>query len=111
MATLRALGFGGVPVALAVLIESMLMAIPGAVVGAIAAWALFNGYHISPEGIAFDLTVTPRLVVIGIAWALLMGLLGGLMPAWRSARVPVADALRATEARLFQCGSGYRRNR
>lgn len=96
MATLRALGFGGVPIALAVLIESMLMAIPGAVLGAIAAWALFNGYHISPEGIAFDLTVTPRLVVIGIAWALLMGLLGGLMPAWRSARVPVADALRAT---------------
>lgn len=96
MATLRALGFGGGPIVLAVLIESMLMALPGAVLGAVAAWALFNGHHISPAGLAFDLTVSPRLAVIGIVWALVMGLLGGLMPALRSARVPVTEALRAT---------------
>jgi len=95
MATLRAIGFGGGPIIIAVLIESMLMALPGAVLGAIAAWALFNGHHISPVGVAFDLAVTPKLAVIGIVWALSMGLLGGLMPALRSARVPVADALRA----------------
>lgn len=95
MATLRAIGFGGGPIILAVLIESMLMALPGAVLGAVAAWALFNGHHISPEGVAFDLAVTPELAAIGIVWALLMGLLGGLMPALRSARVPVTDALRA----------------
>ncbi len=95
MATLRAIGFGGSPIVLAVLIESMLMALPGAVLGAIAAWALFNGHHISPLGIAFDLAVTPGLVIVGIVWALVMGLIGGLMPALRSARVPVTDALRA----------------
>jgi putative ABC transport system permease protein len=93
MATLRALGFGGGPIVLAVLIESMFMAMPGALLGAFAAWALFNGHHISPEGMAFDLTVTPGLVLIGIVWALVMGLLGGLLPALRSARVPVAEAL------------------
>ena len=95
MATLRAIGFGGGPIVVAVLIESMLMALPGALLGAIAAWALFNGHHISPAGVAFDLAVTPALAVTGIGWALLMGLVGGLMPAFRSARVPVAEALQA----------------
>lgn len=95
MATLRAIGFGGGPIIFAVLIESMLMALPGAVLGAIAAWALFNGHHISPVGVNFDLAVTPGLAVTGIVWALLMGLVGGLMPAFRSARVPVSEALRA----------------
>lgn len=95
MATLRAIGFGGGPIIFAVLIESMLMALPGAVLGAIAAWALFNGHHISPVGVNFDLAVTPGLAVTGIIWALLMGLVGGLMPAFRSARVPVTEALRA----------------
>jgi putative ABC transport system permease protein len=92
---LRAIGFGGGPIIFAVLIESMVMALPGAVLGAIAAWALFNGHHISPVGVNFDLAVTPGLAVTGIVWALLMGLVGGLMPAFRSARVPVTEALRA----------------
>lgn len=95
MATLRAIGFGGGPIIFAVLIESMLMALPGAVLGAIAAWTLFNGHHISPAGVNFDLAVTPGLALTGIVWALLMGLIGGLMPAFRSARVPVTEALRA----------------
>jgi putative ABC transport system permease protein len=95
MATLLAIGFSGGPIVLAVLIESMLMALPGALLGAVGAWALFNGHHISPAGLSFRLTVTPQLALIGIAWALVMGLLGGLMPAWRAARVPVTDALRA----------------
>jgi len=95
MATLRAIGFGGGPIVVAVLIESMLMALPGAVLGALLAWAIFNGHHISPVGFSLNLTVTPELVVIGVVWALAMGLLGGLMPALRAARVPVTDALRA----------------
>jgi len=95
MATLRAIGFGGGPIVLAVLIESLLMALPGAVFGAIAAWLLFNGHHISPVGLSFDLAVTPQLAGIGILWALAMGLLGGLVPAFRAARVTVADGLRA----------------
>jgi putative ABC transport system permease protein len=81
MATLRAIGFGGGPIVAAVLIESMLMALPGAVLGAIAAWALFNRHHISPVGLSFDLAVTPELAVIGIVWALAMGVLGGLIGA------------------------------
>jgi putative ABC transport system permease protein len=96
MATLRAIGFGGGPIVLAVLVESMLMALPGAVLGALAARALFNGHHISPVGLSFDLTVTPELAATGIGWALVMGLLGGLMPALRAARVSVTDALRPT---------------
>jgi putative ABC transport system permease protein len=96
MATLRAIGFGGGPIVLAILVESMLMALPGALLGALAAWILFNGHHISPEGLAFDLAVTPGLVAIGIGWALLMGLIGGLMPALRAASVPVTDALRSS---------------
>lgn len=95
MATLRAIGFGGGPIVLAVLAESMLMALPGAVLGAIAAWALVNGHHISPFGLSFDLSVTPELAAFGIVWALAMGLAGGLMPALRAARVPVTEALRA----------------
>jgi putative ABC transport system permease protein len=94
MATLLAIGFGGAPIVLAVLIESILLALPGAVLGALAAWVLFNGHHISPAGLSFSLAVTPGLALFGIAWALVMGLLGGLMPALRSARVPVTDALR-----------------
>lgn len=96
MATLRAIGFGGGPIVAAVLIEAMLMALPGALLGAFVAWALFNGHHISPASMSFELTVTPQLVAIGIVWALLMGLLGGVMPALRSARVPVTEALRAS---------------
>lgn len=95
MATLRAIGFGGGPMVIAVLIESILMALPGAVLGAILAWALFNGHHISPVGFSLNLAVTPELAVIGVVWALTMGLLGGLMPALRTARVPVTEALRA----------------
>lgn len=95
MATLRAIGFAGGPIVVAVLIESMLMALPGAVLGALLAWALFNGQHISPAGFSLNLAVTPELAVVGVMWALIMGLLGGLMPALRAARVPVTEALRA----------------
>lgn len=95
MATLRAIGFGGGPIVVAVLIESMLMALPGAVLGALFAWALFNGQRISPAGFSLNLTVTSGLAVLGIVWALIMGLLGGLLPALRAARVPVTEAMRA----------------
>jgi len=95
MATLRAIGFAGGPIVVAVLVESMLMALPGAVLGALLAWGLFNGQHISPAGFSLNLAVTPELAVVGVIWALIMGLLGGLMPALRAARVPVTEALRA----------------
>jgi putative ABC transport system permease protein len=95
IATLRALGFGSAPVAAAILCESMVLALPGALLGVLLARALFHNMAVSPFGFSFLLDVTPRLAVIGVLWALAMGLLGGLLPALRAARVPVTTALRA----------------
>lgn len=95
IATLRAVGFGNGAILLSVLIESLLIAIPGAVLGVAIAWLFFNGNAVSPFGVSFKLVITPGLALLGIIWALFMGLLGGLFPAIRAARVPVATALRA----------------
>ena len=96
IATLRAIGFSGGAVVAAVLIESMLLAVPGALLGSLLAWLLFNGLAASPFGFSFQLSVTAALAVTGIEWALVMGLLGGLLPALRAARMPITTALRAT---------------
>jgi len=95
IATLRAIGFSPAAVVLAVLLESMVLALPGALLGSALAWLLFNGLAASPFGYSFQLSVTFSLAVLGIEWALLMGLLGGLLPALRAARMPVVTALRA----------------
>ncbi|HEV2286686.1 MAG TPA: ABC transporter permease [Steroidobacteraceae bacterium] len=95
LATLRAIGFGSGAIVSATLIESTLLALPGALLGAACAWLLFHNMAVSPGGFPFRLDVTPRLVEIGIAWALAMGFVGGLLPALRAARVPVTTALRA----------------
>lgn len=95
IATLRAIGFSPAAVVLAVLLESMLLALPGALLGSALAWLLFNGLAASPFGYSFQLSVTLSLAVLGIEWALAIGLLGGLLPALRAARVPVVTALRA----------------
>jgi putative ABC transport system permease protein len=96
LATLRAVGFGGAPVILATLFEAILLAVPGALIGAALAWLFFNGRAASPFGSTFHLAVTPSLALLGIVWALCMGLIGGVMPAVRAGRVPVTVALRAT---------------
>jgi putative ABC transport system permease protein len=96
MATLRALGFGSGAVVVSVLFESILLALPGALLGILLAWLLFNGLSASPFGYSFRLSVTFSLAVLGIEWALAMGLLGGLLPALRAVRMPVTAALRAT---------------
>jgi len=96
LATLRAIGFGSAAIVAATLAESMLLALPGALLGAALAWLFFHGMAVSPFGYNFQLDVTLQLAGIGIAWALVMGLIGGLLPALRSARVPVTTALRAT---------------
>jgi len=95
LATLRAIGFRGLPIVASVICESMLLALPGAVLGGALAWIFFNGMAASPFGFSFQLSVTPRLAVLGIVWALAMGLIGGVLPALRAARVPVTTALRA----------------
>jgi putative ABC transport system permease protein len=96
IATLRAIGFGVGPVILAVLTEALILVLPGAVIGALAAWFLFNGNVITPGGLSITLAVTPGLVALGIGWALAMGLIGGLLPALRAASVSVTTALRAS---------------
>ena len=101
IATLRALGFGGLPVVISVMIESLLLALAGGLVGALGAYLFFNGFTVNTlnfqtfSQVAFAFQVTPELIRQGIVWALVMGLIGGLFPAVRAARLPVVDALRA----------------
>lgn len=100
IATLRAIGFGGSAVVISVLAEAMVLALAGGLIGAGVAWLAFNGHAVSTLGgnftqVVFPLTVTPQLVWLGITWACTVGILGGLFPALRVARLPVATALQA----------------
>jgi putative ABC transport system permease protein len=99
IATLRAIGFRGGPVVVSVLMETLLLAIAGGVVGAGIAWLLFDNYTASTLGanfsqLVFEFRVTPDLVASGLKWALAIGFLGGLFPALRAARMSVTDGLR-----------------
>jgi putative ABC transport system permease protein len=99
IATLRALGFRGAPVVVSVLLETMLLALLGGVLGAGIAWLLFDHYTASTLGsnftqIVFAFRVTPELLWRGLKWALAIGLIGGLFPALRAARMSVTDGLR-----------------
>jgi putative ABC transport system permease protein len=100
IATLRALGFGSGAVVVAVMLESLAIALLGGMVGALIAYIACNGFHAATVNwqsfsqVTFAFAVTPRLLVQGIIWATLIGLLGGLFPAIRTARLPIASALR-----------------
>ena len=102
IATLRAIGFGSPGVVVSVLAEALLLSLLGALLGAAVAWLLFNGNALSTGGgqfgsdIAFRLLIGPGLCAVGIAWACAIGLIGGLFPAIRAARLPIAVALRPT---------------
>jgi putative ABC transport system permease protein len=96
LAILRAVGFNSSPIIVSVVLESILLALPGALIGALVAWVLFNGLLASPFGASFHMAVTPALALLGLSWALCIGAIGGLLPALRAARVPVTAALRAT---------------
>ena len=99
IATLRAIGFGAGGVIVSVLVEALLLALLGAVVGGSIAWLMFNGNSValgdSTGSIVFRMQVTPGLLALGVALACSVGLIGGLLPAVRAARLPVATALRA----------------
>ena len=101
IATLRAIGFGSAPIVVSVLIEALLLATVGGILGAFAAWAFFNGRTVSTtQGTAnaqliFDISVTLQVAVIGVAASSVIGFIGGLFPAMRAARLPIATALRA----------------
>lgn len=101
IATLRALGFGPVPVVISVFVEALLLALMGGAIGCVLAWLFFDGNVVSTSAgginqIVFALSVTPAMVAVGLTWACVIGLFGGLFPAIRAARLPVATALRAT---------------
>jgi putative ABC transport system permease protein len=94
------LGFGSSPVVLSVMLESLALAVIGGGVGASAAYLAFDGFQAATinwqtfSQVAFAFTVTPQLLVAAIVWAAAIGMIGGLFPAIRAARLPVATALR-----------------
>jgi putative ABC transport system permease protein len=100
IATLRALGFGSGAVIVAVMLESLAIALIGGVLGAAIAYLAFNGFHTATVNwqtfsqVTFAFDVTPQLLIQGIVWATFIGLVGGLLPAFRAARLPIAAALR-----------------
>jgi putative ABC transport system permease protein len=102
IATLRAIGFGGGPVVVSVLIEALLLALVGGAVGGGLAYLYCDGASLSTlnfstfSQVAFDLRVTRGLLAQGLGWALVIGAAGGLLPAVRAARVPVTVALRTS---------------
>ncbi|MGH9411292.1 MAG: ABC transporter permease [Vicinamibacterales bacterium] len=100
IATLRALGFGSLPVVFSVLTEAAILSLIGGLIGGAIAWAAFDGYQTATMNfqsfsqIAFAFSVSGKLLATALFYAVVMGLLGGLLPAIRAARLPVVTALR-----------------
>jgi putative ABC transport system permease protein len=100
IATLRAIGFGGFPAFVGTLIESLVLAAIGGVVGAAATWLVFDGFTASTLGgnftqVVFNFKLSSGLVGQGVLLALVVGLIGGLFPAVRAARMPIVAGLYA----------------
>lgn len=96
IATLRAIGYEALPVATSVVLEAIVLSLIGAFLGAWVARTLFDGRLQAIFNQVFTLSISPSLIALGMGWALLLAVLGGLAPALRSARLPVAEALRQT---------------
>jgi len=100
IATLRALGFGSTAVVVSVMLESVALAVLGGTLGALISFVAFNGFHTATMNwqsfsqVTFALAVTPPLLVQGVVLATLIGCVGGLLPALRAARLPIAASLR-----------------
>jgi len=100
IATLRALGFGSAPVVVSVLLEAVALGLLGGAVGGALVYFGLNGFQASTlnwasfSQVTFAFTVTPQLLVTGLGYALALGLVGGLLPALRAARMPVTAGLR-----------------
>ena len=100
IATLRAVGFGAGGIVVSVICEAMLLALIGGVGGALFVYLALDGYatttfnNASSSQVAFAFRVTPELAFTGLFWALCLGLVGGLLPAVRAARLPIIRALR-----------------
>ena len=100
IATLRALGFAALPVVISVMVEALALALAGGIAGASGAYLAFNGYTASTlnqasfSQVAFDFAVTPELMSLGVTWAIVLGFIGGLLPAVQAARMPIVQVLR-----------------
>ena len=100
IATLRALGFKSLPVVISVLVEAVVLSLVGGVIGGLLAYVAFDGYQTATMNwqsfsqVAFAFAVTPGLLIQALLYATIMGLFGGLLPAWKAARMPVVTALR-----------------
>ncbi len=100
IATLRAVGFQRTPIVVSVMVEALFLGLIGGAIGAAAAWWLFDGFRASTMNwqsfsqVAFAFRVTPELLVLAVTYALGLGLVGGILPAIKAARLPVATALR-----------------
>ncbi len=100
IATLRALGFGASPIVVSVLLESVVLALAGGIIGGAISYFVFNGFTTTTMNmqtfsqITFAFAVTPKLLGMAMLWATVLGLVGGIFPAVRAARLPIASALR-----------------
>lgn len=100
IATLEAIGFRGAPIVISVLAESIVLALLGGLIGAGAAWLVFDGVRTATlnwqtfSQVAFAFEVNTALLVRGIVSAMVIGVIGGLFPAIRAAKLPVSVALR-----------------
>jgi putative ABC transport system permease protein len=98
--TLRALGFGTGPVVISVLTESLVLALIGGLLGAGLAYLAFDGYQAATMNfqtfsqVTFAFRVTGPVVLAAMVGSAVLGLIGGLLPAFRAARLPIATALR-----------------
>jgi putative ABC transport system permease protein len=95
IATLRAIGFGGFPAFVGTMVESVALALIGGVIGAVITYFVFNGISASTLGgasftqVVFSFAVTPASVISGLVLALIVGFLGGVVPAIRAANAPL----------------------
>ena len=99
IATLRVLGFGSTSVVVSVFAEALLLAALGGALGACLAWLIFDGHVMSTSGagatqLAVPLVVGPRIIVLGVLWACVIGMIGACLPAAHAARTPLVAALR-----------------
>jgi putative ABC transport system permease protein len=100
IATLRALGFGSLPVVVSVLAEALMLGLIGGVIGAVISYYAFNGMQASTMNFAtfsqitFAFAVTPQLLIQALIYALILGFVGGLLPSLRAAKLPITTGLR-----------------
>ena len=99
IATLRALGFGPVAVFISTLVEALMLALIGGLIGSVLAWLAFDNYTASTMGdtfsqVSFDYTVTPEIIQRALTWSCMLGLIGGFFPAFSAVRQSITTALR-----------------